>query len=718
MKKKIAVVLMFSLLMNVLPVSAEEVLEDDTNIEIEEVVEEQEETIDFDEPQEEIEDTENTEDIENTDDTDTVDLFAELEERNIDSGWYSIHMSNNMDFCLDITNFSENEGADLQLYKDSGNLAQRFYIVEKENGWYTIQSVSSNKFIGVSDTESNSGTKLHQWSSSGIETQEFKFYQDEDGAMILRSHAGENLVCDITAGKIANGSKAQIYRYNGTAAQKFTLKSWKMPGQEEKIENAIYRIYPSAAYNVSLDVAGGSVKYGANVQLYTKNWTAAQEWKIVKENSWYRIINAKSNMVLDVKGGSSSPRANLQQWTKNAGRGQLYRFYKKGDNQYCLMSKLGTVIDCTGGSLTKGTNVQMYTANGTPAQTWSLEKVVVTEKPEKNIVEDDYILNSGLGSNLVLDVQSASKSSGGNIQVYTSNNSLAQSFHIKKESDGWYTIQNNYSGLYLDVKSGSNIPGTNLQQYGYNGTDAQKFKFYDNGSGKVYIQSKLGTMIDVSGGKSKAGTNIHMYTYNGSNAQVWSLKKAHLLDVAKTCTQYITVSVYNGNYATVAMNTLNGTTWKQNFSVAGRVGAQGIGKTKEGDKKTPTGVYSLYQPFGIKSNPGCKLGYTKVNKNHYWGGQDAKYYNKLVDASKVSGYKPGNAEHLINYGSVYNYCVAVGYNPDCVVGKGSAIFLHCKGSGATAGCISIPEKDMITVLKNLRNDAKIIIDYSGNINRY
>lgn len=49
--------------------------------------------------------------------------------------------------------------------------------------------------------------------------------------------------------------------------------------------------------------------------------------------------------------------------------------------------------------------------------------------------------------------------------------------------------------------------------------------------------------------------------------------------------------------------------------------------------------------------------------------------------------------------------------------KGSAIFLHCS-SGATSGCIAIPENYMISVLQNLTVNAKIIIDYSANISEY
>lgn len=191
------------------------------------------------------------------------------------------------------------------------------------------------------------------------------------------------------------------------------------------------------------------------------------------------------------------------------------------------------------------------------------------------------------------------------------------------------------------------------------------------------------------------------------------------LNAAKDSSQLIVVSVYNNNYATVSMHTKgNDGYWVDNYSVNGRVGKNGIDKIREGDGKTPTGIYSFHTPFGIKSNPGCPLGYIQVNNNHYWGGGNPKYYNKLVDASTIPNYNSTGAEHIISYGSVYNYCLAIGYNMEQVVGKGSAIFLHCSGKGATGGCVSIPEANMIYTLQNIRSDAKIIIDYSSKIGKY
>ncbi len=216
-------------------------------------------------------------------------------------------------------------------------------------------------------------------------------------------------------------------------------------------------------------------------------------------------------------------------------------------------------------------------------------------------------------------------------------------------------------------------------------------------------------LVPVAASTPGANSGYYLGTANAS----W----VGYLDAAQTSSQIVLVSVYNTNYANVTMYVKENGDWKKYFSTTGRVGSAGIGKTREKDYKTPTGVYSLHTPFGILADPGCPLAYVQLTQNHYWGGYGS-YYNKFVDISEVSDFNTWNAEHLITYGSVYNYCVAIGYNLAGVEGKGSAIFLHCSGKGATAGCVSIPESSMITVLQNLKSDAKIIIDNGDNVYNY
>lgn len=194
------------------------------------------------------------------------------------------------------------------------------------------------------------------------------------------------------------------------------------------------------------------------------------------------------------------------------------------------------------------------------------------------------------------------------------------------------------------------------------------------------------------------------------------------LKAAEQTSQLIVVSADHTNYATVSMYTKDADGyWSDDYEVTGRVGRNGIGKTKEGDKKTPIGIFTFDQAFGIADDPGVKAGsYLKVNKNHYWvSDSNSKYYNQLVDISKTGKQWAGDdAEHLIDYPVEYKYAVAINYNTECVPGAGSAIFFHCAAGKPTAGCISIDEGYMKYTLQNLRSDAKIIIDYKENLKNY
>ncbi len=146
--------------------------------------------------------------------------------------------------------------------------------------------------------------------------------------------------------------------------------------------------------------------------------------------------------------------------------------------------------------------------------------------------------------------------------------------------------------------------------------------------------------------------------------------------------------------------------WKKLISCQAYVGRKGIGKRKEGDKKTPTGTFGFTHAFGIRKNPGTTLRYIRVNQYLYWSLRK-KDYNHLVDSRKAKGVY---GEHLIRYRPQYNYAINIDYNPENIYNKGSAIFLHCSGSHKyTLGCVAIPEKYMKKVLKNATKNMKICI---------
>ena len=186
------------------------------------------------------------------------------------------------------------------------------------------------------------------------------------------------------------------------------------------------------------------------------------------------------------------------------------------------------------------------------------------------------------------------------------------------------------------------------------------------------------------------------------------------LEAAKTTSQLITVE-YNakqGN-AQLTFYQKDKTGWHKQFaSVNAYVGKNGIGKTQEGDGKTPSGVYGLSQPFGILQSPGTSVGkYVQVTKYHYWcDDPSSRYYNQLVDTRTATDFKASQGEHLKSVSPEYNYGIFIEYNKEGEGRKGSAIFLHCKGnSKTTSGCIAVEQSVMKALLRQLKPGAKIVI---------
>lgn len=144
------------------------------------------------------------------------------------------------------------------------------------------------------------------------------------------------------------------------------------------------------------------------------------------------------------------------------------------------------------------------------------------------------------------------------------------------------------------------------------------------------------------------------------------------------------------------------------------IGHNGVTTDKsEGDGKTPLGVFELGIAFGTHDKKNIELDssldYVTINESLYWV-DDAvsKYYNKLVDVSKViPDWK--SAEHLIDYKIEYEYALEIKANPQNIPHKGSAIFLHCSNNKPTAGCVAIEKKKLIELIKNIRNDTIITI---------
>ncbi|WP_405444267.1 L,D-transpeptidase family protein [Streptomyces avidinii] len=144
--------------------------------------------------------------------------------------------------------------------------------------------------------------------------------------------------------------------------------------------------------------------------------------------------------------------------------------------------------------------------------------------------------------------------------------------------------------------------------------------------------------------------------------------------------------------------------WHEAGSAPARFGSNGLtdGATRtQGTNTTPTGLYELPYAFGIRRAPaGTGHAYRRVSADSWWCQDNASaQYNRWVEPLPADC-APGEAEHLVTYEKQYAHALVIGFNYDRPVrGRGAGIFLHVNGKGATAGCVSVPERAMRAILR-------------------
>lgn len=144
--------------------------------------------------------------------------------------------------------------------------------------------------------------------------------------------------------------------------------------------------------------------------------------------------------------------------------------------------------------------------------------------------------------------------------------------------------------------------------------------------------------------------------------------------------------------------------WYRAGSAPARFGVNGLteGATRtQGTNTTPAGLYALPYAFGIAHAPaGTATRYRRVTPDSWWCQDNASAsYNRWVEPLPADC-APGEAEHLTAYTQQYAHALVIAFNYEQPVrGRGAGIFLHVNGKGATAGCVSVPERAMRAVLR-------------------
>ena len=132
---------------------------------------------------------------------------------------------------------------------------------------------------------------------------------------------------------------------------------------------------------------------------------------------------------------------------------------------------------------------------------------------------------------------------------------------------------------------------------------------------------------------------------------------------------------------------------------------------KEGDKKTPRGIFKIenlyYRKDRIKK-PKTSLKCVEIKENMVWCDdiRSPNNYNRLIKKDKKLKY-----EKLKRNDNKYDLFIPIKYNfKKPIIGQGSCIFIHLtKDYKPTAGCIALKKKDFLIMLKLIKKNSKIKI---------
>ena len=467
-----------------------------------------------------------------------IDTLA-AENRNVlADGTYTISTLLNSNYVLDVKDGSTSNGANIQLYEANDTAAQQFKVSHDSQGYVTFTNVKSGRVLDLNGAIVKDAGNIQQYTSNGTRAQKWIVKQDGNGYVVM-SAINPNYILDLNSASVRNGSNIQLHSVTGSNSQRWNIT--KYVSKDERINSlaaqnkntladGVYEINSVKNSNYTLDVNSASTKNGANVQLYLRNGTQAQAFRVSHDSQGFvTFTNINSGKVIDLDGAITKNGRNIHQYASNGTRAQKWIVQQSGSG-YSIVSAIDTsfALDIRNGSVYSGSNIQLYKSNNTAAQQWTFNKYVTERErcdsyasQNKDRMADGvyYIKNQNVG--FALDVADGSLYGGANVQLYSLNKTNAQKWKITHDSTGYVSFQNVGSGMYLTA-SGSGITANVYQQKQTNDYNQKWIVMFDNNQNLRIVSALNSTMVlDVKDGKIRRCSNIQLYTSNNTNAQKW-----------------------------------------------------------------------------------------------------------------------------------------------------------------------------------------------------
>ena len=301
---------------------------------------------------------------------------------NIPNGWYEIAPLANESMRLDVDGAREGNEVNIKLYNSNGNVAQRFYVSNVGNGYFTLRT-GCNGYVDLRFGQTSNGSNIWQYEKEAANGKCQKFRairRNNDAGVFIEPLAKEGIAVACANNSAAAQTNVVVWTRENNNYQKWRFIQTSAAPVPVNVDNGLYSIQPQCAPNSELTVLNASKDRSVPVVIYSKDsqnhkQKSHQKWQVTKlNNGYYKITAENSGLALNNHNGSNANGNPITLWDYS-GFCQEFRFLDAGNGYYIIQPKnVNGVLDVSGGSSANNTKIQLFQYNGSAAQKWKLER--------------------------------------------------------------------------------------------------------------------------------------------------------------------------------------------------------------------------------------------------------------------------------------------------------------------------------------------------------
>lgn len=411
---------------------------------------------------------------------------------NIQNGWYEIAPLANESMRLDVDGAREGNEVNIKLYNSNGNVAQRFYVNNVGNGYFTLRT-GCNGYVDLRFGQTSNGSNIWQYEKEAANGKCQKFRairRNNDAGVFIEPLAKEGIAVACANNSAAAQTNVVVWARENNNYQKWRFIQTSAAPVPVNVDNGLYSIQPQCAPNSELTVLNASKDRSIPVVIYSKNsqnhkQKSHQKWQVTKlNNGYYKITAENSGLALNNHNGSNANGNPITLWDYS-GFCQEFRFLDAGNGYYIIQPKnVNGVLDVSGGGSANNTRIQLFQYNGSAAQKWKFESRIPGEDERYKELSEWPKRNCDVFENANLTVKKGRVDKADPVTVFEETGS---SYHIRYKTnsggmkEGWVTRD-----IFKEIEGRSwvfsgNGPFTVTTLYKYSSGNRHSCRYYTNG---------------------------------------------------------------------------------------------------------------------------------------------------------------------------------------------------------------------------------------------